>query len=302
MFATLLGPFPTDPDASAGGPGDAIRATVAELDSAGLELLSDGLPAAVASDEPGAVVARWRIAAEHTSRSVKQAIVGPYTAARSGAAGAAVEDVAERLGAIIEALAEAGCSLVEVEEPAAIAIGDDSVAQRRFVAAHERLTSGLSDRVHLSLALTGGNVDAAGPATFFDLPYASYAFDLIAGPDNWRLIAQAPGDRGIICGALDPAETADDRPEVLVWAAHYAASTRRRGLDRVGLANASSLAGLSRERARGKVRALVDAARLASVGTADELAAAIDPRAVDIRTAATGRYVPGTPRAPRARR
>jgi hypothetical protein len=129
-------------------------------------------------------------------------------------------------------------------------------------------------------------------ATLFDLPFDSYAFDLIAGPDNWRLIAQAPGDRGIVCGALDPAESSDDRPEPLVWAAHYAASTGGRGLARVGLANASSLAGLSRERANTKLQALAEAARLAALQDPKELAALLDPRAVDSRSAALGRYRP----------
>ena len=59
-----------------------------------------------------------------------------------------------------------------------------------------RATDVVAGRVHLSLVLTGGNVDGLGAATLFDLPFASYAFDLIAGPENWRLIAEAPGDRG----------------------------------------------------------------------------------------------------------
>jgi hypothetical protein len=160
------------------------------------------------------------------------------------------------------------------------------------VAALRRVTDIAAERVHLSLVLTGGNVDRLGASTLFDLPFASYAFDLIAGPDNWRLIAEAPGDRGIVCGALDPADAADDRPEPLVWAAHYAASTRGRGLERVGLANASSLEPLSRDRATRKIEALVEAAALASLEDPKELAARLDPRAVDARSAAMGRFRP----------
>ena len=150
----------------------------------------------------------------------------------------------------------------------------------------------LSPDASISLVLTGGNVDGLGAAMLFDLPFASYAFDLIAGPENWRLIAEAPGDRGIVCGALDPADAADDRPEPLVWAAHYAASTRGRGLERVGLANASSLASLPPERAIRKLAALAEAARLASIADPHELAASLDPRAVDARSAALGEYRP----------
>jgi methionine synthase II (cobalamin-independent) len=289
MFATLLGPYPPigpeTPGATIGN--DAVGRTVAELAAAGIEPLSDGEPAWAAHGHPGAVAERWRVAAAATDRLVKQAVVGPYTLGSSDGP----DDGVDRLAAAIDGLVAAGCPLVEVEEPAATAIADD-IERRRFADLHRRLTSGRSDRVHLSLVFTGGSVEALGADTLFDLPYASYAFDLIAGPDNWRLIAKAPGDRGIICGALDPAASADDGPEVLVWAARYAASTRGRGLVRVGLANASSLAGLSRERANRKVRALAEAARLASAEWPDELAAGLDPRAVDIRSAAAGRYEP----------
>ena len=78
----------------------------------------------------------------------------------------------------------------------------------------------------------------------------------------------------------------------LIWAAHYAASIKGRGLVRVGLANASSLEGISRERARAKVQVLASAAQLAADASPDELAAPLDPRAVDIRSAAVGRYTP----------
>ncbi|MFL5750939.1 MAG: hypothetical protein ACJ767_10025, partial [Chloroflexota bacterium] len=69
-------------------------------------------------------------------------------------------------------------------------------------------------------------------------------------------------------------------------------STRGRGLGRVGIANASSLvaAGLDRTRARRKVVALAEAARLASLEDPRELASKLDPRAVDSRSAALGRY------------
>ena len=135
--------------------------------------------------------------------------------------------------------------MIEIEEPAAVDVGDDAGERRRFGDALRTATADLGDTVHLSLVLTGGNVDAIGAATIYDLPFSSYAFDLIAGPDNWRLIAEAPADRGIVCGALDPSADAADRPELLVWAAHYAASIKGRGLVRVGLANASSLGGLT---------------------------------------------------------
>jgi hypothetical protein len=279
MFATLIAAL-SAPDL---GP--------AELAALGLEPVSDGRGPRLAAPDGGAgIVAAWRDAAALTPSAVKASLLGPFSAARLD--GGDPIAWAERVGAVAAELAEAGCPLVEVEEPQAVAAAADDGLRAGLVGALRRVAEIAAERVHLSLVLTGGNVDGLGASTLFDLPFASYAFDLIAGPDNWRLIAEAPGDRGIVCGALDPADGADDRPEPLVWAAHYAASTRGRGLERVGLANASSLASLSGERATRKLTALVDAARLASLQDPQELAASLDPRAVDARSAALGKYRP----------
>jgi methionine synthase II (cobalamin-independent) len=286
MFATLIGPYPAGDQNSA--------EIVAELAATGIEPIADGRGARVPGVDPAAIAADWRSAAASTPLAVKQALLGPFTAARRSGEDAML--VAETIGQTVLALAEAGCPLVEIEEPEAVEAASDEATRTDLAAALRRVTRVVDGRVHLSLVLTGGNADALGAATLFDLPFASYAFDLIAGPDNWRLIAQAPGDRGIVCGALDPSASSSDRPETLVWAAHYAASTGGRGLDRVGLANASSLAGLTRERARGKLVALAEAARLAALQDPKELAASLDPRAVDIRSAALGAYDPNAPR------
>jgi hypothetical protein len=119
--------------------------------------------------------------------------------------------------------------------------------------------------------------------------------DLIDGPDNWRLATAWPTDRGLICGALSTREGSDDGPELLLWAARYGASTRGRGPARVGLATAGSLAALPWPVAAEKVRRLGGAARLATAPR-DEQLASIDPRAIDKRSAALGRYEPRAPR------
>lgn len=286
MFATLIGPYPQ---------GDGPLATVAELAAAGLEPVSDGRGARLvgggaAAAAAAAVIGDWQVAAASTSTAVKQALLGPYSAARR--VGADPTAIAEELATLVVALAEARCPLVEIDEPDAVDAATDEAMRADLAIALRRLTDAVAGRVHLSLVLTGGNVDGLGAATLFDLPFDSYAFDLIAGPENWRLIAEAPGDRGIVCGALDPSDAADDRPEPLVWAAHYAASMRGRGLARVGLSNASSIAALPRDRARRKLEALVEAAALASLEDPQELAARLDPRAVDARSAALGRFDP----------
>jgi methionine synthase II (cobalamin-independent) len=295
MFSTLLGVLPPRQPPS---PDGALR----DLAEAGIELPATGEAPAGAGRSADEVVAAWRAASAAVDGPVKQVVAGPYSAGRDGAAGRPLE-LAEALQPTLAALAAAGCPFVEVPEPEALAIAVVEGERRRFVAAHQRLLDGFSG-VHVSLALTGGNLDGAGPSTFFDLPYASYAFDLIAGPDNWRLIAAAPGDRGIICGALDPQPRGDETPELLVWAAQYAASTGGRGIDRVGLANALSLGDVPWEVALRKLRRVAEAARTAGLRDPEALAAALDPRAFGgrrnrpggpVRLRPDGADEPGTP-------
>ncbi|MDQ3127140.1 MAG: hypothetical protein M3Q66_01605 [Chloroflexota bacterium] len=290
MFSTLLGPLPADPERMS-TPTESADA----LAGLGLDLLTDGGDPVEPEVAPADAVARWAAAAGASALPVKAVLLGPYSAARR--VGSDPLAAAEALRPTILALAAAGCAIVEISEPDALAIARDTDERAAFVDAHRRLVDG-SEGIHASLALTGGNLDAAGPATFFDLAYASYAFDLIAGPDNWRLVTHAPTDRGIICGALDPRQSGDEAPELLVWAAHYAASTSGRGLARVGLANASSLrdAGLSRDEALRKLRIVAEAAWIAAVESGEEMAGLLDPRAVDARSAALGRFEPARDR------
>jgi methionine synthase II (cobalamin-independent) len=324
MFATLLGALPRpplsgrpevaaatidalDPGLRRAADDEAVAEALMAQERAGLEPLTDGrLRRRTPLQAMDSVVADWAFAAGVSTRSVKQALPGPYSLGWSSDAGRARSAAArwrttlaqaEALNAVARALWDAGCPLVEIEEPAAVRINGQGPERELFTAAHRRLTDGLDD-LHLSLVLSGGNADTAGASTFFDLPYASYAVDLIAGPDNWRLVTAAPADRGIVCGALGPGEHDDDGPEPLVWAAHYAASTNGRGLARVGLANAPGLEGASWEAAQRKFVRLADAARIAALESAEELAQALDPRAVNSRSAALGRAVPATP-APR---
>src|SRR6476646_6943088 len=168
MFSTLLGPLP------------AIG--VADIEATGIELVATGGPPSSGGEEPARVVEAWRAATATNERAVKQVLAGPYSAGRDGPRDRPIE-LGERLRATIVALSEAGCPFVEIEEPDALAITVMPGERARFVDAHRRLVDGLAG-VHLSLALSGGSLDGAGPATFFDLAYASYAFDLIAGPDN----------------------------------------------------------------------------------------------------------------------
>ena len=323
MFATLLGGLPRPEDAAGSPLDDDDGAIVVALEAqaaAGLEPLTDGrlrtrgYSGAIAGLEGMAsgpdgprlagmprwtrplTVDAWRFATGHAAGLVKQALPGPYTLARrlGGASRDEAGDVAGAFAAALRsevvALAEAGCGFVEIEERDADLIGTDPRERELFASAHRRLLEGI-EGVHVSLAIVGGSADAAGIETILAAPYPSIAVDLIDGPDNWRLVRATPGDRGIVCGAVSTQPKSDDGPELLIWAAAYAASSNNRGRDRVGLATAGGLEDLSWAEAVRKLQRLGNAARLAA-GSAAEVAAQLDPRAIDIRSAALGRYDP----------
>ncbi|HET9853003.1 MAG TPA: hypothetical protein VFP56_10915 [Candidatus Limnocylindrales bacterium] len=313
MFATLLGALPSPP-----GDADlesAIRTAIRAQEEAGLEPITDGrlrgpLPAWIAPDgtiDRDTILGAWRFAAAATDRAVKQALPGPYTAMRRGLPAASNDRgtmgsragqsaapatgrafaAAEAIREVVQALAAAGCPMVEIEETDAHLIGEDEHERVLFREAHQRLAEGI-EGTHLSLSIAGGSAWGAGIETFADLPYASLAVDLIEGPDNWNLVTRLPGDRGVIAGALPAKASPADAKELLVWAARYAAASQGRGLDRVGLGSAGSWANLTWVAALEKLKRLGEAARLASTPAGDRLARQLDPRAVSARRAAMG--------------
>ncbi len=320
MFATLLGSLPRPVGADGQPILDDDAAVVSALEAqlaAGLEPLTDGRlrgngPFATVAALGGMAGGRdgmrltglptweapltvdaWSFAARHANGVVKQALPGPYTLGRRlGGADLDATTIAfaRALRAEVLALAEAGCPMIEIEEPDAQLIGVDETERRRFAEAHQLLLDGVSG-VHCSLAIIGGNADTAGIETILAAPYPSLAVDLIEGPDNWRLVTSTPGDRGIICGVLSTDDPSDDAPDLMLWAAGYASASEGRGPDRVGLGTAGGLGGLSWAIAVRKMHALGKAASLAQRPMA-EMAPHLDPRAIDIKSAAMGRFVP----------
>ena len=280
MFGTLLGPLPRPPlgdDATV----EAIVDACLELQGEhGLEPATDGGFALA----PGDVVASWRGTSARADRLVKAVVVGPGSSGRS----------ADEVRRDVVTLADAGCRWIEIHEPAAVSIGDAPEGRSAFADAHQALTRDLGSDLHLSLAITGGNADAAGIETVLAGAYASLAFDLIEGPDNWRLAVAVPSERGVICGAMSAHPRSEDGPETLLWAARYAAGSKGRGVARVGLATSGSMRAVGWDEAATKVRRLGEAGRIASMPT-DEQRSAIDPRAVDARSAALGRVQPRHP-------
>ncbi len=299
VFATLAGWYP--PPSTNGGLADVLSDQL----EAGLGMLGTGRVVDAVTDR-GDAVDSWRladgivrdlVADSHLEPPVvKACIVGPYTIgcrvdvqlSRGRERREATFDAADLLNLELLALFEAGAVVVQVQEDALTLLNAGADEERALVAdAFGRMFRGVSG--HVSLAITGGNADQVGPEVLFDAPFASYLFDLIAGPDNWRLIAEAPSDRGIICGVADTRTSAPDAEAIMIWAARYAASLGGRGPERVGLAPAAGLEALPREVARSKLGALAEAARKAVLPD-HELMTQLDPRAIDARSAALGRF------------
>lgn len=327
MFATLLGALPM-PDGHE-PTRDAIRNAIRAQEAAGLEPITDGrlgdpqfeaLEARLlggsgggasgggASGPGSSFVEAWQLAAGMTDRAVKQALPGPYSI--GWRADAALRADAERradaalraaaaLRQEVEDLARAGCPLVEIEESEAHRIGGDKRERELFAEAHRIVTQGIAG-THLSLSIVGGPAWEAGLETILAAPYASLAVDVIAGPDNWNLVTRLPGDRGVVVGSLPAGDSPADAPEMLLWAARYAAAARGRGLDRVGLGSAGSWANLTWEAALAKLDRLGAAARLAAQPAGENLARELDPRAVSARSAALGAVGPRRRRPPPA--
>jgi hypothetical protein len=287
MFATLAGGCPWPPDLTAD---EALAAVLVAQAEAGLGLLADGQVHG-GQEGPASLRAAWTATRDAAARvadriPVKMAVRGPFAA--GGRAGAV--DLARALNAGLVALADAGCPLVEVHEPAASLPGDDA-GRAIFAAAHAALLDGTADCLHASLAITGGDAMALGAEALFAAPYRSHLFDLLDGPESWRLVAAAPPERGIVVGVGDATGRARTGLEDIVWAAGYAASTGGRGMERIGIAPSGSLAGLGVDGARAILDLLGEAVRTLG-GGGDEVLARLDPRAIDARSAALGHYRP----------
>lgn len=231
-------------------------------------------------------VDEWQWADQATDLPVKQTLVGPYTIASLAEPGGAPRGplalgLAEAMNAELRSLAGAGCPIIQIDEGALMAIGDDAVEWELYAATQQRLTAGLEDH-HLSLGVYHGAVDPAGYKSVLDGPYRSYLVDALAGPAAWRFVFAVPPERGIIVGALDANQSARDEPELMVWAMAWAAHGGRTA-DRVGIAPNGSLRALGRHEARRKIEEMGEAVRIASMGPLQEVAEALDPNPLETR-------------------
>ncbi len=219
---------------------------------------------------------------EDALRRAREAGEEPPSAAELNAAKFDVTlSIAHSLADEVEALVAAGCRVIVVEEPDAVSIGGNA-SERVLLSNASTVLLERTGGIHAMLAITGGSAHEVGAAAIFEAPWQSLLVDLIAGPDNWQLVRETPGDRGIVCAALAVPESGleVDRAPEMVWASQYAASANGRGLARVGLTNATRLADRTPEAARMAIRQLAQAAKFAAMPLADAVEAGLDARTI----------------------
>ena len=273
----------SDPADCAAATGCLVRELLVEQESAGLEPLTDGqartvdlgrtVVRALGSEDvadPTAVgwrrrsVRGWRFAAESTPRAVKAGDAGavqPGSSLRGrGSAHDLTLALADALADELAALAAAAARSSRWRSPRP-SNREDRAERELFVGGAAPLLRHIGE-THVSLAVVGGDASAAGEETFFATPTRRSCSISSPGPTTGACRAR-PGARGIVFGALDPDDAID--AAMLVWAAHYAAST----------VDAVSREWASRPRHRSwadprtagqKLRVLGEAARIAAAG------------------------------------
>lgn len=301
MFATIAGPYPPIEGDADLAPAEALVEVLADQLEAGLGMVADGTVRSVMTDAGVAeAVAAWRTAAtivrDLTAQAgvpappVKACLRGPLSLAGDGSGMEAAMAAVGPVRSAIAALLEAGAPVVQIDEPwTAAPEASTGTGRSRAGRAWAALLDGVVG--HVTLALPGGGATNVGADAMVAAPFTSYLLDLILGPDDWREIGRLPGDRGVILGVADLRPGRVDTKEVLLWASRHAAGMSGRGLGRVGLTTSAGLETLPRDVARARLRELAETVALGTLSGA-ELAARLDPRSIDARSAALGRWEP----------
>jgi 5-methyltetrahydropteroyltriglutamate--homocysteine methyltransferase len=200
-------------------------------------------------------------AREHSARPVKAVITGPFTLAMLSrnthypAAAPYVHALARALNAELRALAAAGATVIQVDEPALCRHKEEYPL---FAEAMRTVADGVTAKRILCTYF--GDVRGVYPR-LLDLPFDVIGLDFVAGPRNWDAIRSAPFTKELQFGLLDARNSRIEPVEEIV-----AAVRRMAGMvapERLLLAPSAGLEFLPRGVARRKLRALVQGARAA---------------------------------------
>jgi 5-methyltetrahydropteroyltriglutamate--homocysteine methyltransferase len=211
-------------------------------------------------------VADYSFAASHSPRPVKPVVTGPFTLAVLskdefyGNGDQLVMALAAALNRELRALAAAGATLIQVDEPGLL-------LQRHRFAVFQRAMEALWEGVDARRGLYTyfGHVDGLYPA-LLDLPVDILGLDFVAGARNWDVIRRAPFTKDLGLGIVDARNTRLETPDEIAAACRRAADIAPASSLYVG--PSAGLEFLPRRVARKKLEALVAGVRGAAGGAA----------------------------------
>jgi 5-methyltetrahydropteroyltriglutamate--homocysteine methyltransferase len=203
------------------------------------------------------VLEEFKFAQEKSTRPVKAVLTGPYTLARhsiegNGGAGGfdkMLEGYTAALAAEVAALAAAGATVIQVEEPALLKYPDD------FPRLEQSLTALAMSKASAQLALVFYFAD---PAPIYDhlqtLPVDLLGLDFTYNPDLVDRVASNGTARPLVLGLVDGRNTRLEDPAAL--ARQLEKLAHGADLSRAYLSPSCGLEFLPRDRARQKLKHL----------------------------------------------
>jgi 5-methyltetrahydropteroyltriglutamate--homocysteine methyltransferase len=210
-----------------------------------------------------------RFLRDNTDRAVKITMPGPFTMSQQcvdehyGDLAALAMDLAVAVNAELRDLADAGADVVQIDEPYLQSRIAD--ARRYATAALERALDGVAvtTAIHTCFGYAQYIKDKPGRYEFLE-PLAELPVDQLAieaaQPKLDLSVLERLGDKTVVLGVIDLGASEVESPETV--AERIRAALRHIAPERLVLAPDCGMKYLSRETARGKLRALADGARI----------------------------------------
>ena len=201
----------------------------------------------------------YTFAAQHSAKPVKAVLTGPYTLARLsldkhyGSVEKAAIAFAEALNQEAKALASAGATFIQFNEPAILHNKEDFGT---FAAVSRRLAKGLSAEIALQLYF--GDVEGIYPQVL-ELPFDVIGLDFCMGPANEQLLRQTRFTKKLGLGIVDARNTKLESAEQI--AERIRSLSGDLSPDQIHVSPNAGLEFLPREVAQEKLRRLAQAVR-----------------------------------------
>jgi len=201
------------------------------------------------------LVTDWQFAQEKSSKPVKAVLTGPYTIARLSANRFYREfrqlafDLAHILHHELQALEEAGCRYIQLDEPALLQNKQDLAL---FLKVYEIVTAQLA-KAEKILHLNFGTLEGVYPK-ILEVNVERIGLELTKGHKNWDVIKSTPFTRKMMAGIVDARNTKMESESDLVQSIHHL--EEHTSLDQLWLSTSHSLEFLPRPNARKKMELL----------------------------------------------